>query len=405
MYFFAYTDIKQYQLVSTGDKMDAIKFSQMLSDKHIVDFKKLKYKYADDFNEFVSVLKSSYYEVLPILDFKGNNLVYLNSCTGVNLDAVKLLYTAQSSAYGTKALEEEIVATSAIESIDFNRDSVRNIMKGLAPKDEEENRIYGLKQGFEFISKRENKITEENIYKLYMMAIGNFLDDDNKLKQGSFYRHDTVFVMSDKVEHSGIDYKKLPEYMKAFTDFANADDGINDLLKATMLHFYIAYLHPYFDGNGRMARLIQMWFLIQKGYKSTLFVPFSSYIEKSRRKYYDAYTLIEENSKLSGIIDVTPFLLYFTQNVYEKMTDDSIKTDTFVLYNSALAEGKITEKEAKLWQFVLSAYAGNTFTTKQLEKDFGNAAFATVRSFVIKFADLGLLNTQQMKNKVLYSIK
>ncbi len=385
--------------------MDAIKFSEMLSDKHLVDFKKLKYKYADDFNEFVSVLKSSYYEALPIMDFKGNNLVYLNSCTGVNLDAVKLLYTSQNSAYGTKALEEEIVATSAIESIDFNRDSVRNIMKGLAPKDEEENRIYGLKQGFEFISKRENKITEENIYKLYMMAIGNFLDDDNKLKGSNYYRHDTVFVMSDKIEHSGIDFSKLPEYMKTFVKFANAKDNINDLLKATILHFYIAYLHPYFDGNGRMARLIHMWFLIQKGYESTLFVPFSSYIEKSRKKYYNAYSLIEDNSKLSGVIDVTPFLLYFIQNVYEKMTDDAIKPNTLEKYNSVLAGGKITEKEARLWQFVLSAYAGDTFTTKQLEKDFGDAAFATVRSFVIKFADLGLLNTQQMKNKVLYSIK
>lgn len=384
--------------------MDAIKFSKMLSDKHIVDFKKLKYKYPDYFDGFVEILKSSYYEKLPVNDFKGNSIVYLNSCTGVNLDAVKLLYTSQSSAYGTKALEEEIVATSAIESIDFNRDSVRNIMKGLAPKDEEENRIFGLKQGFEFISHKENKITEENIYKLYMMTIGNFLDDESKLQQGNFYRHDTVYVMSDKVEHSGIDHKKLPEYMKSFVQFANAKDSINDLLKATMLHFYIAYLHPYFDGNGRMARLIQMWFLIQKGYESTLFVPFSSYVEKSRRKYYDAYTLVEENYKLSGVIDITPFLIYFTQNVYEKMTGDTVKTNTLEKYNSALSAGEITEKEAKLWQFVLSAYAGDTFTTKQLEKDFGDAAFATVRTFVLKFTDLGLLNAQKMKNKVLYSI-
>ena len=384
--------------------MDAIKFSKMLSDKHIVDFKKLKYKYPDDFDEFVEILKSSYYEKLPIKDFKGNSIVYLNSCTGVNLDAVKLLYTSQSSAYGTKALEEEIVATSAIESIDFNRDSVRNIMKGLAPKDEEENRIFGLKQGFEFISHKENKITEENIFKLYMMAIGNFLDDESKPKQGNFYRHDTVYVMSDKVEHSGIDHKKLPEYMKLFVEFANAKDNINDLLKATMLHFYIAYLHPYFDGNGRMARLIQMWFLIQKGYESTLFVPFSSYVEKSRRKYYDAYTLVEENYKLSGVIDITPFLIYFTQNVYEKMTGDTVKANTLEKYNSALSSGEITEKEAKLWQFVLSTYAGDTFTTKQLEKDFGNAAFATVRTFVLKFTNLGLLNAQKMKNKVLYSV-
>ena len=384
--------------------MDAIKFSKMLSDKHIVDFKKLKYKYPDDFDEFVEILKSSYYEELPINDFKGNSIVYLNSCTGVNLDAVKLLYTSQNSAYGTKALEEEIVATSAIESIDFNRDSVRNIMKGLAPKDEEENRIFGLKQGFEFISHKENKITEENIFELYMMAIGNFLDDESKPKQGNFYRHDTVYVMSDRVEHSGIDHKKLPEYMKSFIEFANESDNINDLLKATMLHFYIAYLHPYFDGNGRMARLIQMWFLIQKGYESTLFVPFSSYVEKSRRKYYDAYTLVEENYKLSGVIDITPFLIYFTQNVYEKMTGDTVKANTLEKYNSALSSGEITEKEAKLWQFVLSTYAGDTFTTKQLEKDFGNAAFATVRTFVLKFTNLGLLNAQKMKNKVLYSV-
>ena len=384
--------------------MDAIKFSKMLSDKHIVDFKKLKYKYPDDFDEFVEILKSSYYEELPINDFKGNSIVYLNSCTGVNLDAVKLLYTSQSSAYGTKALEEEIVATSAIESIDFNRDSVRNIMKGLAPKDEEENRIFGLKQGFEFISHKENKITEENIFKLYMMAIGNFLDDESKPKQGNFYRHDTVYVMSDRVEHSGIDHKKLPEYMKSFIEFANESDNINDLLKATMLHFYIAYLHPYFDGNGRMARLIQMWFLIQKGYESTLFVPFSSYVEKSRRKYYDVYTLVEENYKLSGVIDITPFLIYFTQNVYEKMTGDTVKVNTLEKYNSALSAGEITQKEAKLWQFVLSTYAGDPFTTKQLEKDFGNAAFATVRTFVLKFTNLGLLNAQKMKNKVLYSV-
>ena len=385
--------------------MDAVKFSKMLSDKHITDLKKLKYKYSDDFNEFIEILKSSYYEYLPLKDFKGEKIAYLNSSTGVNLSAVKLLYTPQNSAYGAKAIEDEIVATSAIESIDFSRDSVRKILKGYAPKDEEENRILGLKNGFEFISNKDNKITEENIHKLYMMSIGDFLDDENKLKEGSFYRHDSVYVMSDKIEHSGISSAKLPEYMGDFVSFANSDDKINELVKATMLHFYIAYIHPYFDGNGRMARLIHMWYLIQKGYETTLFIPFSNYIEKSRKKYYNAYTLVEENSKLSGVLDITPFLLYFTENVYDKMVENEVKTNTLEEYNSALTQGKITQKEAQLWQFVLSAYSGEAFTTKQLEKDFGDAAFATVRSFVLKFTDLGLLNATKMKNKVLYCIK
>lgn len=385
--------------------MDAVKFTKMLSDKHISDLKKLKYKYPNDFNEFVEILKSSYYEYLPLKDFKGEPLAYLSSSTGVNLSAVKLLYTPQNSAYGAKAIEDEIVATSAIESIDFSRDSVRKILKGYAPKDEEEDRILGLKNGFEFISNKDNKITEENIYKLYMMSIGNFLNDENKLKDGNFYRHDSVYVMSDKIEHSGINSVKLPEYMSDFVSFANSEDKINELVKATMLHFYIAYIHPYFDGNGRMARLIHMWYLIQKGYETTLFIPFSNYIEKSRKKYYDAYTLVEENSKLSGVLDITPFLLYFTENVYNKMVENEIKTNTLEEYSSALSQGKITQKETLLWQFVLSAYSGEPFTTKQLEKDFGDAAFATVRSFVLKFTDLGLLNATKMKNKVLYSIK
>lgn len=385
--------------------MDAVKFTKMLSDKHISDLKKLKYKYPNDFNEFVEILKSSYYEYLPLKDFKGEPLAYLSSSTGVNLSAVKLLYTPQNSAYGAKAIEDEIVATSAIESIDFSRDSVRKILKGYAPKDEEEDRILGLKNGFEFISNKDNKITEENIYKLYMMSIGNFLDDENKLKDGNFYRHDSVYVMSDKIEHSGINSSKLPEYMSDFVSFANSEDKINELVKATMLHFYIAYIHPYFDGNGRMARLIHMWYLIQKGYETTLFIPFSNYIEKSRKKYYDTYTLVEENYKLSGVLDITPFLLYFTENVYNKMVENEVKTNTLEEYNSALTQGKITQKETLLWQFVLSAYSGEPFTTKQLEKDFGDAAFATVRSFVLKFTDLGLLNATKMKNKVLYSIK
>ena len=218
--------------------MDALKFSEMLSDKHITNLKKLKYKYPDDFEEFINILKSSFYEKLPLNDFDGKNLVYLTSCTGVNLEAVKLLFTAQNSVYAANAVEEEIVATSAIESIDFDRSSVRSIMLGNAPKDNQENRIYGLKLGFEFISDRHNHITEENIHKLYMMAIGDFLEGDNRLHDGEFYRHDGVNVVGGNgVVHRGISSGKLPEYMKRFVDFANADDGTYAKTKATATNY------------------------------------------------------------------------------------------------------------------------------------------------------------------------
>lgn len=180
---------------------------------------------------------------------------------------------------------------------------------------------------------------------------------------------------------------------------------MNDLLKAALIHFYIAYLHPWFDGNGRMARLMHLWYLVQQQYSSALFVPLSEYVEKSRRAYYHAYTLAENNAQISGIMDVTPFLVYFTENVYHRLAAilpaSSSTTDVF---RKALEQGKVTEKEQALWQFVLAAYGDGPFSTKQLEKDFGHAAYATIRTFVLKFTELGLLRAEKYGNRTKYRI-
>lgn len=383
--------------------MDINLFTKILKDKHFIDYQKMQYKYGEDFNAFLQFLKDLYYRALPLLDFEGNNIVFIENHAAVSQSAVKLLLQSQDQHYGIKAAEDEIVATSAIESIDFSRDSVRNILKGMAPKDEQENRILGIKHGLEFIADTANKITEENLYKLYMMTVGNFLTGDEKLLDGNLYRHDTVYVVSDRVEHSGLDYKKIPQFMKLLIDFINLEDNINDLIKAAIIHFYIAFIHPYFDGNGRMARLVHLWFLIQKGYQSALFIPFSSQIEKSRKAYYDAYTLIEENKKYSGKIDVTPFILYFINNVYNKINEES-PTEALKVYDEALKGGKITEKETKLWKFVLSFYGTEEFSTKQLEKDFGDAAYATIRGFVLNFEDLGLLSSVKYGSRTKYKV-
>lgn len=384
--------------------MEIKNFTKMLKDKHFTDYQKMNYKYGEDFYAFLETLEELYYKTLPFSDFDGKNIVFIENHAAVNQSAVKLLLQSQDQHYGIKAAEDEIVATSAIESIDFSRDSVHKILKGMAPKDEQENRILGIKHGLEFIADTSNKITEENIFKLYMMTVGDFLTGDDKLAEGNFYRHDTVYVVSDHVEHSGLDYKKVPEFMKSLIAFVNAEDDINDLIKAAIIHFYIAFVHPYFDGNGRMARLVHLWFLIQKGYQSALFISFSSQIEKSRKAYYNAYTAIEKNKKYSGKIDVTPFILYFINNVYNKMNEGSTAVETLTVYDDAVKDGKVTEKETKLWKFVLSLYGTEEFSTKQLEKDFGDAAYATIRGFVLKFEDLGLLSSVKYGPRVKYKV-
>ena len=388
--------------------MDAALYAKILSDKSITDLKKIKYKFPDvDMKEFIELLKASVYKAMPILDFAGSNVVYMENTAQVRMKAVKLLLTPQSSneAFGLKAMEDEIASSLTIESIDFSRDSVRKILRGYAPADESENRIFGMKKGLEFISDPDNKITEETIHTLYDIAIGQYLPENDKLKPDIFYRHDSVYIIGQELEHTGLPYEKLPEYMSKFITFINAESTLNDLLKAAVVHFYIAYLHPYFDGNGRMARLVYLWYLRRQGYSSALFIPFSSYIERSRKGYYSAYSLTEGNAKISGVMDVTPFLVYFIENVYNKLGSALPQVNTMAAFNKALDDGQITEKERDLWNFSLSAYGNGEFSTKQLERDFGNAAYATIRGFVLKFEDLGLLSAQKYGNKVKYSVR
>jgi Fic family protein len=387
--------------------MDAATFAKILNDKSIIDIKKLKYKYPEiNVAELIELLKNSFYRTLPIPDYNGDELRYIEILTNMSLASIKLLLSPQNKSikYGLKAMEDEISSTLNIEDIDFSRESVRKILKGYAPADESENRIYGIKRGLDFISDTSNKITEENIHTLYQISIGEYLERSSKLRPDNYYRHDSVYIVGNKVEHIGLPHKKLPEYMLKLISFINSESEMNDLLKAAVIHFYIAYLHPYFDGNGRIARLISLWYLIRQGYSAALFIPFSSYIEKSRRAYYNAFTLTETNFKISGVLDVTPFLLYFIENVYNKLDQTVPNSTTLTVFHQLLKTGKITEKERELWNFVLSVYGEGEFSTKQLEKEFGNAAYATIRGFVLKFEELGLLSSQKYGNRVKYRI-
>ena len=389
--------------------MDSSVFAKMLSDPGRLDLKKMGYKYGqENLQEFLALHKQYFYQELPLHDFDGNSMVCrLDKAVQIPLSAARVLLTPQQSArlYGTRAMEEEILSTFRIEQIDTSRESVRRILSGQAPENDEEHRICGMKQGLEFIADRSHAITEENLFRLYQMTIGDFLPEEDRLLPGHWYRHDGVTVIDGKTEHTGLPWQKLPAYMKELTAFAAEKAAQNDLIKAAILHFGLAYLHPYFDGNGRMARLLHLWYLVQQGYSSALFVPMSRFVEESCARYYKAYTRVEQNQQISGVLDVTPFLVYFAESVYYRLGEDQPQPRTLQAFEEALRQGKVTEKERALWQFVLTAYGSEEFSTKRLEKNFGDAAYATIRSFVLKFERLGLLTSVHYGNRVKYRIQ
>ena len=389
--------------------MDGAKFAKMLSDKHLFELDRMEYKYSvSSVKEFIGLLRQNLAQPLPLADFSSDELFYLPNLAQISTNGMKHLLSAPASnqTFGLQAMTEEIHATFQIESIHSSRNSIRHILNGYAPRNEEESRIYGMKRGLDFIADRQNAITEENLHQLYQISSGDYLPDEDRLLPDHFYRHDHVYVVGGEESREGLPAQQLPDAMKQLVDFTNAKDGINELHKAAILHFAFAYYHPYFDGNGRTARLLHLWYLVQQGYPAALFTPFSRYIAESKAAYYKAYDRVEKNALISGYTDVTPFLSYFCNEVYNRLQVDVIPPQADLqLYQTALANGKITEKERLLWEYVLSAYGTEEFTTKQLEKDFRNAAYATIRTFVMKFHEMGLLATRKAGNRVYYKVR
>ena len=103
--------------------------------------------------------------------------------------------------------------TVQIESIRSTRSSIRYILDGYAPRDEQEARIYGMKRGLEFIANRQNTITEENLHHLYQISTGDYLPDEDRLLLNHFYRHGEVFIVGGEEPRPGLPAERLPGAM------------------------------------------------------------------------------------------------------------------------------------------------------------------------------------------------
>jgi Fic family protein len=114
---------------------------------------------------------------------------------------------------------------------------------------------------------------------------------------------------------------ELKKRLAAMLAFANREAErpfLHPLLRAMILHFWMAYLHPFVDGNGRMARALFYWQMLRSKYDFAQYLSISGPIERSRKAYYRAFVLTETDDG-----DLTYFLLHQLR-VLARATDDLI---------------------------------------------------------------------------------
>lgn len=172
---------------------------------------------------------------------------------------------------------------------------------------------------------------------------------ENAHLSGKLFRSGMVYVGSHtEIIHTPARPERIKNDMENLFLFLEKKE-YNIWLRTAIFHFYFAYIHPFCDGNGRMARILTQSYLYHCGLEKIKFLPLSKTINERLNGYYQ--TLKEsETIHVNGEkwIDITPFLDYFLQIVEESMItsmkeDKSLKANEKAIIEKMQKRGKGAE--------------------------------------------------------------
>ena len=211
-------------------------------------------------------------------------------------------------------LMEEAISSSQLEGASTTRRVAKSMLSsGRKPRNEDEEMIlnnYLLMQ--EIKQTKDEELTLDLILEYHKIATrGNKINGN---VAGVFRDNDEIVITDgfEEIVHVPPPYKNIEERLQKVCAFANTEhlgeDGeifIHPVIKAIILHFMIAYEHPFSDGNGRTARGIFYWFMLRSGYDFFEYISISKLLKDAPTKYGKSflYTEIDDN-------DLTYFIFY-----------------------------------------------------------------------------------------------
>lgn len=118
--------------------------------------------------------------------------------------------------------------------------------------------------------------------------------------------------------------QELPALLTDWERFANEDVEMPLLVQNALLHFQFERIHPFLDGNGRLGRLLLVFFLVARARLSAPLLYLSAYLERDRQRYYEALQAVSESG------DVVPWIDLFLTAVETQAGDAVTRTERIV---------------------------------------------------------------------------
>jgi len=285
--------------------------------------------------------------------------------------------------YLINSIMEEAIASSQMEGASTTRKVAKDMLrKQLKPKNKGQQMIYNNYVTIQYLVENQSKdFSVEQLKEIQRLITHNTLT--NKEYEGSFRTSDDVMVIdgiSGEIAHTPPSHQKVEQWITELCDFANNDNEevfIHPIIKGIIIHFMLAYIHPFVDGNGRTARSLVYWYMIKKGYWLTEYLSISRIIYRNKKKYEMAFLYTENDEN-----DLSYFIQYNLEVMHKAFEElkiylqRKISEQNDLLYFKEISE--INERQAQILK-TLTEKPKSIFTAKELTSLF-NVSIKTTRS-------------------------
>jgi Fic family protein len=272
-------------------------------------------------------------------------------------------------------LTEEVLNTSEIEGERLSAKSVRSSIArrlgvdigALAPIDRHAEGI--VEMVLDATQNCERPLTRERLFSWHGALFPTGYAGLSRIRVGT-WRDDAggpMQVVSGSIERRRVHFEappaeRLAAEMSCFFEWINTPSAIPPLIKAGLGHLWFVTLHPFDDGNGRIARAIGDLLLSRADGSTQRFYSLSAQIQRERKAYYD---ILETTQK--GGMDVTEWLAWFLESLHRAIDQAQYTLDA-VLTKARFWHGwaslPLNERQVKLLNRLLDGFDGKLTSSK-----------------------------------------
>ena len=316
--------------------------------------------------------------------------------------------------YSRKCLIDEIVLTNKIEGVHSSRKEIGDVLETLEERSDKagkKKRFQGLVNKYLKLMVHEPLVLRscEDIRAIYdeLFLKEVISEDPTHEPDGKIFRKELseVYNAADKVIHRGLmPESRIIEVMEQALLFLK-DESVDLLYRLCLFHYMIEYIHPFYDGNGRLGRFIVSYYLTET-LDPLLAYRISETIKENIKAYYDAFMICNDPRNLG---DLTPFLLMMLRMILsaigELKESLSRRLTRWNRYEQLVLSFDDVKKNGKLLQLYsvlvqASLFSERGISTTELQETL-SMSYNTIKKLLGQIDEKNLLRTS-MPVKIKY---